>query len=134
MKLLSGRALSTPEGTQASHRLSVRPAGAAVRPVPYCRFEIQFHGGEQELALWAAVQRSTWLLFQVLLTLVSSSTFPSLVIRECIRSSGLPILNAHTAPYCGKCRCLMCDTCVLINCTPSVSCASAWLSVSVSLA
>ncbi len=44
MKLLSGRALSTPEGTQTSHRLSVRPAGAAVRPVLYCRFDIKFCG------------------------------------------------------------------------------------------
>lgn len=39
MKLLSGRALSAPEGTQTSHRLSMSPARAAVCD---CRFEIKF--------------------------------------------------------------------------------------------
>lgn len=41
-----------------------------------------------------------WLGFQVLLTLVSFFTFPNLVIRECIKSSGLLICfrpKAHTA-------------------------------------
>lgn len=39
MKLLSGRALSAPEGTQTSHRLSMSPRRGAVYN---CRFEIKF--------------------------------------------------------------------------------------------
>lgn len=48
MKLLSGRAPSTPEGTQTSHRPGMRPAGATVL---YRRFEIKL---EINLGVWAS--------------------------------------------------------------------------------
>ena len=110
VKLVSGRALSTAEGTQTSHRLSLRPAlkkkkknrsqiyvwelGASGERLQQ-RFSLNYDS-ERELTFGATTERSAWLLHQLLLTRVSSSTFPSSVIRECIRCSGLTVATHNT--------------------------------------